>query len=236
MSESFLLTNEEALSLPIDEVGLEILRDVQANKEWNRANWVLLARSGGAYTNEGLRALEEAWQWLSNSGLIAKLLADNSSIDSIYITRLGQEVLATGLARVQANQRLAMDLHPKIDSKVRPQYLMGAYDLAAFEGLKAIEIRVRELGGYASASIGTRLMQTAFGRGGPLRDDALDPGEQDARMFLFSGAIGAFKNPTSHRSVKYEDPLQALEVILLADLLMRILDEVEAQLQAKLDA
>jgi uncharacterized protein (TIGR02391 family) len=49
-------------------------------------------------------------------------------------------------------------------------------------------------------------------------------------MNLFSGAIGLFKNPTSHRAVSYDDPAMASEVILLADLLFRLLDRVEARL------
>jgi hypothetical protein len=51
-------------------------------------------------------------------------------------------------------------------------------------------------------------------------------------MALFWGAIGVFKNPPSHRQVNYQDPTQAAEVILLADLLLRMLDEVEARLRS----
>jgi hypothetical protein len=33
-----------------------------------------------------------------------------------------------------------------------------------------------------------------------------------------------FKNPSSHRQVEYDDPTAASEVVLLADLLLRLLD------------
>ena len=46
-------------------------------------------------------------------------------------------------------------------------------------------------------------------------------------MNLFSGAIGYLKNPTSHREVTYNDPTEAAEIIMLADLLMRVLDHIE---------
>jgi hypothetical protein len=40
-------------------------------------------------------------------------------------------------------------------------------------------------------------------------------------MELFKGAIGLFKNPSSHRPVSYSDPTAASEIVLLADLLIR---------------
>ena len=61
---------------------------------------------------------------------------------------------------------------------------------------------------------------------GPLSDSSLDSGEQVGMMELFAGAIGTFKSPSSHRQVDYDDPTEASEVVLLADLLMRILDRL----------
>ena len=73
-------------------------------------------------------------------------------------------------------------------------------------------------------------MQQAFRKEGSLTDSSLDSGEQVAIMNLFSGSIGTFKNPSSHRQVDYTDPTEASEVVLLADLLMRMLDRIEARL------
>ena len=66
-------------------------------------------------------------------------------------------------------------------------------------------------------------------KNGPLTDAALESGEQKAIQFLFAGAIGAFKNPSSHRQVDYEDPTVAAEAVLLADLLMRMLDRFDTK-------
>jgi uncharacterized protein (TIGR02391 family) len=60
--------------------------------------------------------------------------------------------------------------------------------------------------------------------GGPLADPRQEKGEQDATSSLFAGAIGTFKNPTSHRDVEYDDPTEASDIVLLGDLLLRMLD------------
>ena len=89
-------------------------------------------------------------------------------------------------------------------------------------------MRVRELANLSNDLIGTALMRQAFNpNGGPLTDSSHEGGEKQARSDLFAGVLGSFKNPTSHRTVTYSDPTEASEVILLADLLMRILDTVE---------
>jgi hypothetical protein len=64
---------------------------------------------------------------------------------------------------------------------------------------------------------------------GPLTDMSNEKSERDARAHLFSGAIGAYKNPHSHRNVALDDPEEAAEIILLATHLLRI---VEARAQA----
>jgi uncharacterized protein (TIGR02391 family) len=121
-------------------------------------------------------------------------------------------------------ERLAVDLH-SIRDAVGSEWLLGRFELAAFAAMRAIEIRVRELVGASSSDIGVPLMQRAFKQGdGPLTDASVDPGEQQAMMALFWGAIGVFKNSSSHRQVDLDDPTEASEIVLLADLLMRMLD------------
>jgi Protein of unknown function (Hypoth_ymh) len=69
------------------------------------------------------------------------------------------------------------------------------------------------------------LMRDAFApNSGPLADSVVETGEQVARMELFAGAIGSYKNPHSHRNVDLEDPDEAAEIIMLANHLLRIVD------------
>ena len=128
---------------------------------------------------------------------------------------------------MRAGERLDVDLHPRIEHRVRSQFLLGELEAAAFLAMREVEICVRELSEANDSSIGVSLMKSAFGSNGPLRDQALEKGEQEATMALYWGAIGVFKNPSSHRPVDYGDPTLAAEVVLFADLLLRMLDRQE---------
>ncbi|MBD1863777.1 MULTISPECIES: TIGR02391 family protein [Trichocoleus] len=138
------------------------------------------------------------------------------------------KTLQTGPEAIQAAERLDVALHHRLEH-VKSQFLLGQYELAAFAAMREVEIRVRELSDSESSLIGVKLMRKSFGEGGKLADPELDPGERVGIMELFAGAIGTFKNPPSHRQVNYADPTEASEVVLLADLLMRLLDRTAAR-------
>ena len=223
------LTPETILDLPLESLALAVLQNYAEAKSWNRNNWML-----GAQRNTGkgphLDALAEAWAWLESKALVAPAPAQ-SSPEARIITRTGRRALASAsLAEIQAAERIGLDLHPRLEGKVRPLFLLGDYETAAFKAMKEVEVRVRELSGLSNDLIGVPLVRQAFNLAdGPLTDQSHDKGERQARSDLFAGALGSFKNPTSHRAVTYQDPTEASEVILLADLLMRILDTVEAK-------
>jgi uncharacterized protein (TIGR02391 family) len=79
-------------------------------------------------------------------------------------------------------------------------------------------------------------MRAAFSNGGPRHDPEMDRGESDSLRELFTGTIGLFKNPASHRPVDYTDLDEATEVILIADLLLRVLDRQIGRLALRVAA
>lgn len=116
------------------------------------------------------------------------------------------------------------EFHPAISPKVESFFSQGAYDTAVFEAFKQVEIAVRKAGGYAEADIGVKLMRKAFNvKNGDLTDPEQQESEKEARFFLFVGAIGAYKNPSSHRDVEITAE-EAIEMMALASLLLRIVD------------
>ena len=123
-------------------------------------------------------------------------------------------------------------LHPLIETEARPQFMIRKPDQAVFASLRAVEIRVRALGGYPDQIIGADLMNKAFGPSGPLTDSSAAKGEQEGTRALFAGAFGALRNPAGHRQIDYDDLSEAAEAVQLASLLMRSLDRTEAQLVA----
>lgn len=224
--------DEELLQLPVDALAMLVLAHIadqqSAGLQPNR--WNLLNEAHNAGRQQLAPVLSAALQWLEAKVLIAPT-GTNSERDWLLVTRRGVQVLKDGLAALQAGEQLDMDLHPRIGPSVRRQFLIGEYELAVLKAMREVEIRVRELSGLPG--IGRALIQNAFGKEGNLRDRTADTGEETARMELFSGAIGLFRNPPAHREVTFDDPTHAAEVIIVASLLMRILDQVERSLPSE---
>jgi uncharacterized protein (TIGR02391 family) len=225
------LQADDVTGLPLDELALLVLRDAVARGTWNWRNWLLSAKQN-YYPRQpdALQALAEAWSWLHTHGLISWSF-DQPSDAAFSISRRGHQVLETGLAWLRAVERLDVDLVPALERNARPQFLRGDFETAAFVAMKEVEVQVRAQAGLGDSLLGTKLMQAAFKPGpaaGPLSQPDADPGEAVAVMELFKGAIGLFKNPSSHRRVDFSDPTEAAEIVLLADLLLRLVSKIQS--------
>ena len=179
-----------------------------------------------------LFALMEAWQWLEREGFVAPIPTNlprnypSYSVTTYFVTRRGKRIQTSEdlEAYRKANLLPKHQLHPVIAHKVWSLFLKGDYDTAVFQAFKQVEVAVREAGGYTKKDYGKTLIRKAFQtEKGNLTDTNQPESEREARYFLFAGAIGAYKNPSSHREVEITAE-EAAEVIIFASHLLRIVD------------
>jgi uncharacterized protein (TIGR02391 family) len=218
------LLPQQVTGLPVDQLGLVILNDLIATKEWNEYNYLLAAQQ--AYQGEAVLAIAEAMGWLRARALIARTPGQTSDA-AISVTRTGKRIATEGPMAFFASERLQGGIHPLIEREARPQFLIGKYELGVFAAMKSVEVRVRQLGRFADEVVGVELMSRAFGPSGPLKDRSATKGEQEGMRALFVGAYAVLRNPAGHREVSYEDVSEAADAVQTASLLMRILDRVE---------
>jgi uncharacterized protein (TIGR02391 family) len=204
---------------------LFILRSRLADSQFHQNN--LMNELSHAYrTHEVQLAISEAWAWLEAQGFVvpspesfqhgwrrlsrrAKKFEDEGSVHSYAV--------ATQIAKA--------NLHPAISKTVWMAFVRGELDVAVFQAMKAVEVAVREASQLPVKQVGVSLMREAFHpTNGPLTDLSVEHGEREARLSLFAGAIGSYKNPHSHRNVPLDDPNEAFEIIMLANHLLRIVD------------
>jgi len=230
VTQDWTLDADEVVALPVDELALLVLRDVRSNDEWHWRNWMNAVRQHAYPTRQDAQqALAEAWGWLLSRGLITIWHPTQDHREAFVISRKGCQVLEDGLPWLRAVERLDVDLVPALERTARPQFLRGDFETAAFVAMKEVEVQVRARAGLGSGpdEVGVKLMTRAFRTGGALFRPELEGGESQALMNLFAGAIGLFKNPSSHRRVDFADPTEAAEIVLLADLLLRLLEKIE---------
>jgi uncharacterized protein (TIGR02391 family) len=224
---------EEILEMEPEQLAPIILRYLQKQppNSINRYNFSLIndaalyQRLGRQGAENYAKCLMEAWMYLEREGFIAPQPGQQG--EWAFVTRRGQKVVeAQDFEAYRKGHLLPSEgLDPILVQKVKQSFIRGDYDTAVFQAFKEVEVRVRTKAKLKNTDIGVPLMRKAFGpKDGILKDKNADAGEQTARMELFTGAIGMYKNPSSHRDVAFTDPKEAADIIHLANQLLRILE------------
>ncbi len=192
----------------------------------NDSDFVAWAGPDPRQRQEISQRLIVAWRWLERELFIAP---QPGNIDWAFITQRGKAILESQDFETYKKGHLlpSEGLDPILVRKVKQAFIRGDYDTAIFQAFKEVEVRVRKKAGLSDSDIGVSLMRTAFNpKDGVLTDKSVSTGEQVARMELFAGAIGTYKNPSSHREVNLTDPKEAADIIHTANQLLRIVESI----------
>lgn len=218
-----LPASESVLELEPEVLGGYLLESLSEGNSQDLRLDDFMSRIRRHYKEEAVNgAFLEAWAWLVRQGLLI-----TAKSDTYQISRRGRRL--KGRQDLEAFQKANIlpreSLHPVIADRVWPNFSRGEYETAVFQAFSEVEAAVRTAGRFQPTDIGIELIEKAFDRNsGPLTDMALPETERQAMLALFAGAVGLFKNPSSHRHITLTDPKVAVEMINLASLLMRTVD------------
>jgi uncharacterized protein (TIGR02391 family) len=124
----------------------------------------------------------------------------------------------------------SLDLHPQIADASVDLFKGGHYANAIEDACKVLDLLVKMKSKRSDPS-GTELMQLVFSPRAPLLkfNDQLndsEKSEQQGMMFLYAGAMLAFRNPRAHGLLS-DDPVVALEIIGFVNFLAKALDRAK---------
>lgn len=221
---------EPLLQLSPEEVAwiiLEIINSWNPTMQYNQlAHHNFTHSETVPYTRlrqEVMEVLSEGWAWLQRECLLVP--RPGVSGEWVILSRKAKQMGSKKDFEVYRRANLlAGILHPSIEWESKAAFLRAEYETAIFNAFKEVEVAVRHAGGFTANDLGTALMNDAFQvTVGPLTDKTIPESEQLGMRNLFSGAIGYYKNPGSHRHFP-TDPIEVAEALFFASLLLRIVD------------
>lgn len=136
---------------------------------------------------------------------------------------LGETPVARALTAL-----LNLDLHPEVGRAVSDLYSNRHYSNAVEDACKVLDALVKMRSGKHDLS-GTDLMLNVFSPNKPVLkfgDLATESGksEQQGMMYLYAGAMLAFRNPRAHGIIE-DNPEKALDLIAFISFLAKSLDK-----------
>lgn len=233
---------EVLLSLEPEELGVTLLFVMRKWKDRNRGQDLLQTAhlTHEAFSSDPTaktypqnrradaeRALLEAWHWLEVQGLLVPASGINGANGFRQLSRRALRLESKEqFVSYAVGRRIPKEsLNWRIAGPVWNAFVRGEFGTAVLLATKAVEVAVRDAAGLSAADYGTKLMRTAFHPdNGPLTDMKSEPSERAARSDLFAGTIASYKNPHSHRDVNLDHAEEAVEIIMIANHLLRIVD------------
>lgn len=185
-------------------------------------------------TEEVVLVLAEAWSWLLGRGFLAAQPGLGLN-QGYFVTRRGKAWLSAALPEtwLAGNLLPERQLDPELAAEILPRFVAGALDSAVRDAFRRVEVRLRSASGLGDGLDPKDLVHAAFRvspQPGPMvkgrtRRRSEIEGERD----LLVGAMQRFRNPGTHNDIGLDDPAEAVELILLANLLLRIVARAAAE-------
>ena len=196
---------------------------------WNRRNFCMQVSGEYAAPGHGQDmavgiACSSAWSWLESNGFICRHPEQDNGW--YLLTPRGGAVRDHHAVRqfISNEQLPEAFLHPELLVNVRPLFLQSRFETAVFEAFKSLEVAIRTAAQLGHEMIGVQLASRAFNpEDGVLTDKAAEKGERVALMNLMTGALGSYKNPSSHRRIEIAAE-EARDMIVLSSHLLKIVD------------
>jgi len=197
----FFPADAQVLEMAPTELGPFLLRYMlKQHSMTNRFNFGQVIPGG-----QVADCLMEAWTWLENEGFIARRAQDQFGND-FFVTRAGREVAASEDFEAHRKAGIFPDgLDAVIMRAVKPLFVRGDYDTAAFRAFKEVEVRVRRKDSSLAGEYGVDLMNKAFGPTGPLMKGQ-DKKERASMRDMFAGAFAIQQRQVLHRPNAQQSP------------------------------
>jgi uncharacterized protein (TIGR02391 family) len=236
-------TPEQILALTPAELAYALLEDMQAREQDQNGGMAMRNSLGAALVTptffnsirQNPRELQtrldkvgrDAYASLERCGLIEAHQGVNGMNGYMLLTPKGRsttELVDFERVRVRGLLRQEM-LHPTLRGKVYSDFAADELDSAILEAFKTVEIEVRNAAGLSDNEHGKTMMCKAFALGGKLSASGDTKADCEALVGLFVGALNRFRNPGAHTRRTFADVLEAMEELMFASRLLRLVDE-----------
>ncbi len=220
-------TWDEVALLEPEDLGIEIVRALQDERQvihrTPRGLSEAIAELYGGTTEQKDIAME-AIAWTMSAALLITR-PDTLNSPFIVLSRRGSALKSHDDVRAfRAIRATAYDLLPvEVREKAWGAVVKGDYDIAVAHAFKVVEVAMRQKADLPSSDFGNRLAKKFFAR---VEDTALQredrKGDLSDEEHLFLGAFGLYRDRAVHELPHIDSADYALEVMLLAAHLLRI--------------